>query len=299
MVYISHSKYNVGLTVRQAQLYVIQPNIMATSSYPPPVSKLLQLGRPDETRPDYRALGLNESHIPELMRLATDEYLNWESEIEIETYAPVHAWLALGQLRAVEAIDTLLSCLRYIDEHNDDWAGERLPEVFGEIGPAAVAPLTRYLQDSTHGLWARVAASGGLAAIAERHPAARRECVAALTAQLQRHGENDPTLNAFLISRLLDVRALEAAPVIESAFADKAVDISVAGDWEDVQISLGLQSQRDKPRPNYLERFFEDREPRAASDSIRQWNAALEAKRAAKEAAKAEKKSKKHKRSRR
>jgi hypothetical protein len=272
---------------------------MAASSYSPPISKLLRLGRPEEKRHDYRALGLHEAHIPELMRLATDDYLNRESEVEIETYAPVHAWLALGQLRAVEAIDTLLSCLRYIDDYDDDWAGEKLPGVFGEIGPAAIAPLTRYLQDSSHGLWARVAASGGLAAIAEQHPAARSECVAALTAQLQKYDANGPTLNAFLISRLLDVQAVEAAPVMKSAFAAQAVDISVAGDWEDVQISLGLKSQRDTPRPNYMERFFEDMELRAASDPVRQWNAALEAKRAAKEAARVEKKSKKRKRSRR
>lgn len=271
---------------------------MATSPYPPPVSELLRLGRPDGKRRDYRALGITESHIPDLIRLASDEYLLWESEVEIETFAPVHAWLALGQLRAAEAIDALLSCLRYIDEHDDDWAGEKLPMVFGEIGPAAIAPLARYLQDSSHGVWARVAASGGLAAIAEQHPEARSECVAALTAQLQKYDENGPTLNAFVISQLLDLQAVEAAPVIESAFAAGAVDISVAGDWEDVQISLGLKSQRDTPKPNYLGQPFAKPALREALDRIRLWNAALEAKRAKKEASRAEKKSKKRKRSR-
>ncbi|MDW8325168.1 MAG: hypothetical protein RMK99_01270 [Anaerolineales bacterium] len=272
---------------------------MAISDYPYPVSKLLQLGRPAKERLDYRALGLDESHIADLMRLATDEYLNRESEVEIETYAPVHAWLALGQLRAVEAIDSLLSCLRYIDEHDDDWASELLPEVFGEIGPAAIMPLRRYLEDATHSLWARVAAASGLAAIGERHPAARGECVAALTAQLEKFHENGPALNAFVLSYLLDLQAVEAAPVMESAFAAQAIDISIAGDWEDVQISLGLRSQRDTPRPNYAAQFFKSMELRAASDPVRRWNAVLEAKRAAKEAARAGKKSRKRKRPRR
>ena len=43
---------------------------------------------------------------------------------------------------------------------------------------------------------------------------------------------------------------MESLPVIERAFAADCVDLSVFGDWEDVQIRLGLKPHREKPRPS-------------------------------------------------
>jgi hypothetical protein len=52
---------------------------------------------------------------------------------------------------------------------------------------------------------------------------------------------------------LWDLRAVEAMPVIERAFASGRVDESVMGDLEDVQIHFGLKTQREHPRkPNQL-----------------------------------------------
>lgn len=50
----------------------------------------------------------------------------------------------------------------------------------------------------------------------------------------------DPGLNGFIISDLVDLQAVQAAPIIKRAFAAECVDLSVMGDWEDVQIKLGL-----------------------------------------------------------
>lgn len=41
---------------------------------------------------------------------------------------------------------------------------------------------------------------------------------------------------------------MEAAPLIERAFAADQVDLSVMGDWEDAQIKLGLKTERAYPR---------------------------------------------------
>jgi hypothetical protein len=54
-------------------------------------------------------------------------------------------------------------------------------------------------------------------------------------------------LNGAIISELLDLEAVEAAPQMKQAFAAGVVDESVAGDWEDVQIELGLKEKRDTP----------------------------------------------------
>jgi hypothetical protein len=39
---------------------------------------------------------------------------------------------------------------------------------------------------------------------------------------------------------------------MEKAFAAKRVDISIPGDWEDVQIQLGLLDERLTPAPHYV-----------------------------------------------
>ena len=119
------------------------------------------------------------------------------------------------------------------------------------IGPAAIPGLAAYLADPAHSLFARIAAAHSLEQIGRRHASAHGACVAALTGQLERFAENDPTLNGFLVSYLLDRRAVESTPAIERAFAADRVDISVAGDWEDVQVELRLKPARETPRPDY------------------------------------------------
>ena len=39
--------------------------------------------------------------------------------------------------------------------------------------------------------------------------------------------------------------------MIQEAFEAGAVDESVSGDWEDVQVALGLLGERTTPRPRY------------------------------------------------
>ena len=42
---------------------------------------------------------------------------------------------------------------------------------------------------------------------------------------------------------------MEAAPVIGRAFAAERVDLCIQGDWEDVQLSLGVLVERRTSRP--------------------------------------------------
>lgn len=222
--------------------------------YSEPVAQLLRLGEPSgpgRSWQDDSTAHLTEADVPELIRMATDESLNTADSNSLLVWAPVHAWRALGRLRATSAIGPLLGLLHRIDDDNDDWVGEDLPFVMGLIGPAAIPALSVYLQDGSHGLWARIAASESLARIGEQHPEGRDACVAALTRQLEDFAGNGEDLNAFLVLALTDLTALESAPVMERAFAADAVDLSIQGDWEDVQIELGLLDKRLTPRPEW------------------------------------------------
>lgn len=227
---------------------------MTEFDYTTPVSDLLTLGDCREMRvwPDYLASGIGPEHIPDLIRIVEDDELNRADSDSLEVWAPAHAWRALGQLRAEAAVEPLTRLLCRIDEFHDDWVREEVPDVFGMIGSSAIPALTDYLLDPLHGLWARTAAAHGLAEIGKRHPEARDDCVAALTQMLEGFADHDPTLNGFAISYLVDLKGIEAAPVMERAFAADGVDISILGDWEDAQIELGLLAGRQTPRPQYI-----------------------------------------------
>ncbi len=228
---------------------------MNASSYPPPVAKLLSLGEPQgvsttEKWADYRGMGLGPEHIPDLIRMATDEDLLWADSDSLEVWAPPHAWRALAQLRAEAAIEPLVGLLHYIDEPGDDWMADDLPQVFGVIGPVAIPPLADYLADASHGPFARATAIDCLQEIAKAHPEARGDVQAVIVRQLEKYRENSPALNAFLIWGLMDLEAVETAPLMEQAFAAGAVDELVVGDWEEVQVDMGLKAERSYPRPD-------------------------------------------------
>lgn len=217
------------------------------SDYAPPVDQLLSFGDCRESMaewPNYvEALGLEAAHIPELIRMITDEEL-WAVDTEgLEIWAPIHAWRSLGQLQAEAAIEPLLGLLYWIDEEGNDWIGEEVPEVLGMIGAAAIPAVNNYLVDKTYGVWARTAAAGALEEIAKRHPEVRDQCVAAIAHQLEQFARNNPILNGMMIASLLDMKAVEAAPIMEKAFAANRVDDTIVGDWDDVQVSLGLASK--------------------------------------------------------
>lgn len=204
---------------------------------------------------DYRGTGLADEHVPALIGLVQDRSLDWEAmtegEDEAPYWAPVHAWRALGQLRAPAAAEPLLDVL-HRDEDND-WATTDIPDALGMIGAPALEPVRDALARTARGRepWEAASLAAALGKIGRDHPEARGDAVSVLAEQLRKHGEQDPELNAFLVSNLLSLRGVEAASVMEAAFAADAVEKDVCGDWEDVQVELGLLAARTTPPPRY------------------------------------------------
>jgi hypothetical protein len=222
-------------------------------TYTEPVSRLMELGDVSEEKEwrDYRALGLAEQDIPELSRMILDEDLHWADTESAEVWSGLHAWRALAQLQATSAIPALIELLGRVDDYDDDWTSEELPLVFAHLGQPALEPLAAFLADSSQGNWSRITAGNSLVKIGERHPELRADAVAALSRQLKNFAEQAANFNGLLIGGLIDLKAVEAAPVIEQAFAANRVDVMIQGDWEEVQIQLGLLDQRISPPPDY------------------------------------------------
>jgi hypothetical protein len=235
---------------------------MKTISYPSPVNKLLTFGdyREFNKWPNYLELGLGQEHVGDLIRMASDNELFWADSDSLEVWAPAHAWRALGQLRAEAAIEPLIGMFERL-EPSDDWAVSEIPEVLGMIGPAAIPALAAFIFNPVHKMYPRTYAGDSLAAIGNRHPAAREECIRIIVAAVENFEKNEPDLNGFLIANLLDLKAVEAASVMEHAFAANCVDETIAGDWEDVQVKLGLLDARKTERRYSLwDRLFQDGE---------------------------------------
>src|ERR1700757_365910 len=109
--------------------------------YQAPVSQLLSLGKLlDGEWRDYKELGLSPENVPDLIRMAADEQLNNAPPEGALVWAPIHAWRALGQLGAAEAVAPLLSLLQRIDDCDDDWAQSEIPEALASIGMPALEP---------------------------------------------------------------------------------------------------------------------------------------------------------------
>jgi len=106
---------------------------------------------------------------------------------------------------------------------------------------------------------AKNAAAHGLAKIGIAHPEERTQCLAILEQQLQRFVQNVPLFNGFLVSYLLDLKAIEAVETIREAFRHDAVDLSVVGDVEEAELDLGIRTQRSTPREIWQNKVFPDR----------------------------------------
>lgn len=237
------------------------------NTYSEPVSKLLKVGLPESDWQDYSALGITHADIPELLRLVQDNdlrYLERPQELSDEEdfpdwYGQVHAWRALGQLKAEEAIPALLGILHQIDDDEDDWLSSDIHLVLGMIGQAAIEPLKDYLADENNPLYARTAAGSSLAEIGNRHPEVREQCVQGIAAVLENYATNDEALNGFLIGDLVDMKAVEKIDLIQKVFEADAVDEMINGDVEDVQVQLGLLEKRLTPeRPWRFSSFAPD-----------------------------------------
>jgi hypothetical protein len=217
------------------------------SDYPPPVSQLLTRGEPefDDEWPNYLELGFGSEHIPDLIRMAEDPDFFGDPKSK-EFWAPLHAWRALGQLRAEQAIHPLLELLQHEAEHDGDWGLSELPSVFAMIGPAALPHLAVFLADPDRSSYARTAVAEGLPDMVAKYPETREQVIDILARQLGSVEMPDHELNGFVVSALLELKAVEAAPVLQRAFAEDSVDESIAGGWPEVEYELGLT---DKPPP--------------------------------------------------
>jgi tetratricopeptide (TPR) repeat protein len=206
------------------------------------LDELRQAGQtPDRALLD-RVKAHGRAAVRPLIEMAVDEELHNADSDSAEVWAPLHAIQLLGELGAAEAVEPLLPLFGRVD---DDYLAEALPDAFGGLGASAVAPLRALLFDRTQDVWARVRVAESLGKIGQRHPETRPDVVSTLVARLdptESQVPDDEILNGSVISDLLDLKAVEAAPAIRQAFAEDRVDTSIV-DLDHALEDLDLPSE--------------------------------------------------------
>ncbi|SCU77877.1 SEC-C motif domain containing protein [Cupriavidus necator] len=234
------------------------------TSYSYPVSQLLTLGQFFEevdgrpaTWKGYAKLGVDNRHIPELIAVVADEALH--TGYGPVPFAPVHAWRILGALKATEALPALVSLLRRIDDDFDDWIATELPCVFSQMGGQSVDVLAPFAADGHNGSYARGGACRAMGEVASGHPEQRGRCLQILMTLLRSFEDNEQTLNTEIVSVLLVLSAAESIDLIREAYAKDCVDLDCVGDLEDVEIALGLRTERATApkRGEFFQRLLE------------------------------------------
>ncbi len=225
----------------------------------PKIQTLLKLGEPEtnyRSCPDYVGrYGFTLDDVPSLLMLYSDDEINSLDSHRAEVWAPLYAWRILGQLRSEQAIQPIIASFDTL--FDDDCAQSELGIALGLIGPKAIEPLERYLQqaDKDRDEFSYALASESLCEIAKAHPDSRAQVMQVYRDYMANPIESMHALNGLLVGDLMELDATEAIDDIRRLFARGCVDISCAGDLEDVEIELGFRDERTTPAPNFAECF--------------------------------------------
>lgn len=213
------------------------------SPYTSPVSELLTLGVCDwKEWADYSRFEFSDSHIPELLQLAKDWALFDHDDDEM-VYAPVHAWRVLGILQAEQAVDYFVELLKKDDE--TFVISEYLPSAFGRLGAPGTVRLWEIALNAEEDEDARDLAIESLSWNGIFHKDDRDETVKALQKLLGDHSDDETYLNTAVLGALLELEAKESIDVIHEAYQRGKIDREVHGDFEDVEVELGIKSERE------------------------------------------------------
>ena len=227
-------------------------------NYTPPVSRLLAYSNPDAFRPenwpDYvNDLGLTTEHVPELLALAQDTALADcdpddpslfpdYADPEHAWCAPIHAWRSLAQLKAFELFDHAINVLQ---SELDEWAGEELVDIIKHWGPTVIEPVEHLIDDNLDTQNRILSLINGLFKLPEQYPETRDRIVAILMRLLEAHPETHKDNVSFLVMGLLELKATEAAELLEQVYTAGKVDEFIPGTWANAQVELGLKSASD------------------------------------------------------
>ena len=216
--------------------------VIPMSPYTSPVSELLSIGQCDwKEWADYSRFDFNETHVPELLKMAQDwPLLNHDDEDIV--WAPIHAWRVLGILQTEQAVEPLISL--FYQEDDNFIIAEYLPSVMGRFGISATERLWQIASNTDEVEDARDLAIESLRWNVSFHTADRDETISKLTTMLNDREDDGDYLNTAIMGALVELKGSSSIEAIRAAFKRGVIDREIHGDLEDVEIELGLRKER-------------------------------------------------------
>lgn len=217
------------------------------------IERLMQIGRKSldgREQLNYADYGIGLEHVPELITLAQRMTTEDDTLNDKEGYASVHAWRALAQLGDPRAIPALVELYGH-DDDDCDWILGELGFLLAQFGETAMPALERLLAQRDYSIYARASAAEALQYIAEKSPELRARCVDIIARGLADFEQEEVDYNSLLAGALVSLSAVEQAPLLQCMFEKNCIDWSHMGDWEEVQIELGLLDKRSSPKPDF------------------------------------------------
>lgn len=157
----------------------------------------------------------------------------WELYSTENSWAGVHSWRILTKKKIHEALPDLIERLIWSHEE-DEWALEELPSAISSFGALAIPHLRKAIFENTifrEYVWSFVALIETLGLIAKELPQETANITLILAEKLREMETNSPTLNAFLIFELVDLKAVEHALLLVEAFSKDLVHGEIIN-WE-------------------------------------------------------------------
>jgi len=115
--------------------------------------------------------------------------------------------------------------------------------VMSEANPADIPKLTIAVQDQSRDYTARESSATSLVQIAQTNPDYRGQCIAILTATLERYQRNPIELNTSLIGHLMSLKASESAALVQQVVKAGEYDKAI-GDWARISRELDFVEKR-------------------------------------------------------
>lgn len=214
------------------------------------IKALSTLGEPQDGQrwQDYSRLGFNSGDASRLISLVKDKEGEFYESEEDDYWIPLHAWRALKPMMPT-GLELLIGSFHQVYE--DEWAQDEIPEVVAAAHNKAIAPLVTFIMGTDNVLEARFLAVDSLVQVAKAYGSLVAKVTLSLANCLKKSPAAEKKLNGYLIAQLIELKAADAHQSVKAAFAEERVDISICGDLEDVEIGLGLRTERDTPRPDY------------------------------------------------
>ncbi len=196
--------------------------------------------------------GFCEDDVEQLLLLANDEdiynfdYSDFNDDEGLEFYGVIHAWHVLSQLKVPEAKDIFIKFMEETDEDDiDEWI---LDSFFKLIKPYR-KDMYQYFIDNTKSEdcneWVRAEYISVLKDMVKTDELNISK-FSELVEYILKNSKNEIVISS-IISMCVDLKLTQYMPLIKKCFDEDSVDIDYVGDYENIEIQMGLKEVREKP----------------------------------------------------